>query len=71
MNFLIWNVRGLNHPSNQKEVVSMIERHTISLICLIESRVKENKADKVRACIVPDWDYVFNYDKHFLGRIWI
>ncbi|XP_059441719.1 uncharacterized protein LOC132174022 [Corylus avellana] len=62
---------GLNHPSQQKEVVSMIKRHKVSLICLIETRVKENKADKVKACIVPDWDYVFNYDKHYLGRIWI
>jgi exonuclease III len=71
MNFLIWNVRGLNHPSKQKEVVSIIKRHKISLICLIETRVKENKANKVRTCIVPDWKYVFNYEKHFLGRIWI
>jgi exonuclease III len=71
MNFLIWNVRGLNHPSKQKEVVSIIKRHKISLICLIETRVKENKANKVRTCIVLDWEYVFNYEKHFLGRIWI
>jgi exonuclease III len=71
MNLLIWNVSGLNHPSKQKEAKSMIQRHKISLICLIETRVKENKANKVRSCIVLDWDYVFNYDQHFLGRIWI
>jgi hypothetical protein len=33
--------------------------------------VKENKADRIRTSIVSDWDYIFNYDKHFLGRIWI
>jgi hypothetical protein len=49
----------------------MIKRHKISLICLIETRVKVNKADKVTTCIVPNWDYVFNYEKHFLGRNWI
>jgi hypothetical protein len=29
MNFMIWNVRGLNHPSKQKEVKSMIKVHNI------------------------------------------
>ena len=71
MNFLIWNVRGLNHPSKQKKVKSMIKAHNIGLICLIETRVKSNKADKIRTYIVLDWDYAYNYDKHFLGRIWI
>jgi exonuclease III len=48
MNFLIWNVRGLNHPSKQKEVKSMIKVHNIGLICLIETRVKFHKADEIR-----------------------
>jgi exonuclease III len=71
MNFLIWNIRGLNHPSKQKEVRDMIKLHKIGLICLIETRVKENKANRIRNSIVSDWDYIFNYDNHFLGRIWI
>jgi hypothetical protein len=45
MNILIWNVRGLNHPSKQREVKSMIRKNKIGLICLIETRVKEAKAD--------------------------
>jgi hypothetical protein len=49
----------------------MIKLHRIGLICLIETRVKENKADRIRSAIVSDWDYAFNYDKHFLGRIWV
>jgi exonuclease III len=71
MNFLIWNVRGLNHPSKQREVKSLINIHKIGLICLIETRVKENKAEKIRDAIASDWDFVFNYEKHFLGRIWV
>jgi exonuclease III len=69
MNFLIWNIRGLNHPSKQKEVKSMIQRHNISLVCLIETKVQEHNADRVKSCIVPEWDYVANYNCHFLGRI--
>jgi exonuclease III len=85
MNFLIWNVRGLNHPSKQREVKSLINIHKIGLICLIETRVKENKAGKIRDAIAYGWDFVFNYEKHFLlikkkkknyekhffGRIWV
>ena len=49
----------------------MIRLHKIDLIYLLETRVKIHKADKVRSCIVPNWDYVYNYDQHTLGRIWI
>jgi hypothetical protein len=52
MNFLIWNERGLNHPSKQQEVRSMIKIHKIGLICLIETRVKLHNANKIRSCIV-------------------
>jgi hypothetical protein len=49
----------------------VINLHKIGLICLTETRVKESKADEIKSSIVSDWDYAFNYDKHFLGRIWI
>lgn len=71
MNIITWNVRGLNRPSKQREVKSMIKLHKIGLVCLIETRVKEEKADLIRDSIVPCWGYVFNYEKHNLGRIWI
>jgi hypothetical protein len=71
MNFLFWNIRGVNHPSKQKEVKSMIQRHNISLVCLIETKVQEHNVDRVKSCIVPEWDYVANYNCHFLGRIWV
>lgn len=71
MNLLVWNVRGLNHPSKQKEVQSMIRTKKIGLICLIETRVKVSNADRILASMLPDWDFCFNYEKHFLGRIWV
>ena len=48
INLLIWNVRGLNHPSKQREVKNMIKLHKIGLVCLIETRVKETKADLIK-----------------------
>jgi exonuclease III len=66
MNILIWNMRGLNDPSKQREVKSMVKRHFIGLLCLIETKVKERKADHIRNTIVLDWGFIFNYEKHLL-----
>jgi len=68
---LTWNVRGLNHPSKQKEVQSILRAKKISLACLIETRVKEPNAASIFSSMLPDWDCCFNYKKHFLGRIWV
>jgi hypothetical protein len=49
----------------------MIKLHKIGLVCLIETKVKETKADLIKNAIVLDWGFVVNYEKHILGRIWI
>ena len=47
MNILVWNVRGLNHPLKQKEVASRIRKLNISLVCLLETRVKLPKMQEI------------------------
>jgi hypothetical protein len=42
------------HPSKQQKVRSMIKLRRIGLICLIETKVKENFADRIRSAIVLD-----------------
>jgi len=68
---LIWNVRGLNHPSKQKEVQRMVRAQRIGIFCLIETKVKEGNAARISSTLFPDWDFCYNYEKHYLGRIWI
>ena len=41
MNFLIWNVRGLNDPLKQKDIVGRIRSLKVQMVCLLETRVKE------------------------------
>ena len=41
MNALVWNVRGLNNPSKQYEVKKQISKHKVSLVCLVETRIKD------------------------------
>jgi hypothetical protein len=38
MNMLVWNVRGMNHPSEQKEVQSTISAKKTGLACLIDTK---------------------------------
>jgi hypothetical protein len=71
MNMLIWNVRGLNHPSKQKEVLSIVRTKQISIVCLVENKVKESHAVQICSSMLPNWDCQFNYGKHYLGRIWV
>ena len=71
MIFLIWNVRGFNHPFKQKEVVSRIKRLKISFVCLIETRVKQNKMQEIINKHFPRWHILHNYDYAQNGRIWM
>jgi hypothetical protein len=41
------------------------------IVCLIEKRVKRDKADQIKEKIVPRWGFLHNYNSHYLGRIWI
>ena len=47
MKLLTWNVKGCNHPLKQKEVVSMIKRLNVDLVCLLETRVKVDKMQEI------------------------
>jgi exonuclease III len=71
MKILFWNVRGLNDPFKQKEVKKLVRQLNISIICIVETRIREEKAQKIKDFIVPKWGWFHNYDNHCLGRIWI
>ena len=71
MNILVWNVRGLNHPLKQKEVVSRIRKLNISLVCLLETRVKMPKMQEIMGKMFAGWSCVHNYEYARNGRIWM
>jgi hypothetical protein len=49
----------------------MVNRLKVSILCLIETRVKQDKAQEIVNALVPGWDWINNYGTHRLGRIWI
>ena len=39
--------------------------------CLIETRVKENRAEMIVDSVFRNWSTISNYENHRLGRIWV
>ncbi|XP_056685776.1 uncharacterized protein [Spinacia oleracea] len=66
-----WNVRGLNDPNKVVEVRRLLETNKISVIALLETRVKENKASKIQNKLGSCWKWEMNYSYSPKGRIWI
>ena len=47
MNLLVWNVRGFNDPFKQIRVIERIKFLNTQIVCLLETRVKENKSQSI------------------------
>ena len=39
--------------------------------CILETRVKERRADSIFRSVFRDWSLISNYDFTRLGRIWV
>ncbi|KAF8116436.1 hypothetical protein N665_0018s0046 [Sinapis alba] len=39
--------------------------------CLIETRVQENRAERIVSSVFQNWSTISNYEHHRLGRIWV
>jgi hypothetical protein len=71
MKVLIWKIRGLNKPFKHREVKKMVNRLKISILCLVETKVKQENVLKVKDAVIPRWEILHNYSAHWLGRIWV
>ena len=70
MTLLIWNVRGFNDPLKQKNVIDRIRYIKANIVCLLETRVKENKSQSIVGKYFKGWKYANNYVSAINGRIW-
>ena len=71
MNVASWNVRGLNKASHQMEVINFIVSNQVSFMCCMETKVKSEQAEKISKKINNRWSWVFNYNHHSNGRLWV
>jgi len=66
-----YNVRGLNKKSKQTYIKDFLSFRKVSLVGLLETRVKDSKADPISRFVGNHWNWLFNYQHHNNGRIWV
>ncbi|GAV90664.1 Exo_endo_phos domain-containing protein, partial [Cephalotus follicularis] len=64
-----WNVRGMNDPSKHNEVRHFICSNSISMLGILESKVRAHNLDKVVRSINKQWVYTSNHSVSLLGRV--
>ena len=66
-----WNIRGLNQPQKQREIVRLIHEFKFDVIGIIETKVKLTNQDKINNNMISHWHYVTNCQADSIGRIWV
>ena len=66
-----WNIRGLNDPLNKKELSMFFRVHPLSVVCILETRVRNSNKDRIFNAILPGWGLLNKYEHASLGKIWV
>ena len=66
-----WNVRGMNSPEKTKEVRHFLGANNVSVIGLMETKIKEANVKKIFKKFGSKWNWRTNYSHHTKGRIWV
>ena len=71
MNIVVWKVKGFNDPLKQNDIISRIKRLNFNLVCLVETKVKEDKNKVIVDKVFKGWGQLQNYSSTLNGMIWI
>ena len=66
-----WNVRGFNKSTKHGVVRKWVKDQDIQFGCLIETRVKESKVERIVGEVFSGWNLISNYEYSRLGRLWV
>lgn len=69
IDFCSFNVRGLNNKCDF--IKDFLAHNKLSLVGLIETRVRADIAKTISKEIAPSFSWLYNYDFHQGGRIWV
>ncbi|KAE8719033.1 putative FKBP-type peptidyl-prolyl cis-trans isomerase 1 [Hibiscus syriacus] len=61
----------LNSPLKQNKVALRATQNNDDVLCLLETRVKADKAEAILATKFQNWNFCFNYEHASNGRIWV
>lgn len=71
MNILSWNIRGLNDPNKVVGVKRLLRLHSVSIVGLLETKVKYHKVTALQNQFGSKWLWQCNYNHSTRGRIWL
>ncbi|KAK9698111.1 hypothetical protein RND81_08G083400 [Saponaria officinalis] len=66
-----WNVRGMNDPLKQQEVLDFLKRHKVDCGAIIETHIKAPSVHAVKRRLFQNYSLVTNLDSHPCGRLWV
>lgn len=69
VDFCTYNIRGLN--KKQAFVKDFISHNNITMLALLETHVQQDSAEVISRNISSQFTWVFNYNHHSNGRIWL
>ncbi|XP_074315490.1 uncharacterized protein LOC141651689 [Silene latifolia] len=67
----VWNVRGLNSDTKQKDIKWFLHQNDVDLFGLLETRVKPVSLNRIANNVCYNWNYITNTSMHIGGRIWV
>ena len=66
-----WNVRDFNKSLKHSVVGDWLSNKEIKFGCILETRVKERKVEKILSSVFKGWSSITNYEDSHGGRIWL
>lgn len=68
--FGAWNIRGLNDPLKQREILSFVKAHKLCLMGIVEAKVRpEYLGSTCSHCFPGHWSFVHNTGTTSVARI--
>ena len=61
----------MNDSLKQKELSMLVRAHSLSVVCILETRVRIHNRVRNFNSILPGWEMHHNYEHAALGRIWV
>lgn len=71
MSSFFWNVRVFNKPLKHSVMKEWLNNKDMKFGCILETRVKEKKAERILGSVFKDWSSMTNYEHSQGGRIWL
>ncbi|KAK9714227.1 hypothetical protein RND81_06G080100 [Saponaria officinalis] len=71
VNVGLWNIRGLNSLTKQKEIKWFLHKNKVELFGLLETKIRSSGINKLAAVLGSSWSFCTNYSCNEKGRVWL